>query len=338
MAKTNITINDIAKELNVAPSTVSRALNDSSKISEKTKTRIHETARSLGYDLNMIASGLSRQQSNIIGVVIPSIDRHFFSQVVGGIEEIAFKSGYRVIISQTNDSQEREADVVRMLAGTRVDGIIACPGSDIRNTSHLQKITKNGIPLVLFDQVAYDVDCYKIIIDNYSAAFDAVNHLANTGCKKIAYLGGPRGNPVFDERTRGYRDALVQKGLPLPEKYLLSSDLSSQDTAEAINIWLSQEEIPDAILAGDSFSALLAQKIIQEAGINIPENISLVAFGSEPAHQFVDPRISAIEMPGKEIGHSAIQFIFDEINGKTGECSTVIKPYNLVIRNSSFSG
>ena len=336
MARTNITINDIAKELNVAPSTVSRALNNSPKISEDTKNRIRETARSLGYDLNMIASGLSRQQSNIIGVVIPSIDRHFFSQVVGGIEEMAFKSGYRVLISQTHDSREREEDAMRMLTGARVDGIIACPGLSVQDHTHLQKITQNGIPLVLFDQVAYDVDCFKIMIDNYSAAYEAVTHLARTGCKKIAYLGGPYGNALFDERARGYREALAHSDLSLPEKYFFSSDLTPDDTAEAIRIWLSLKETPDAILTGDSFSALLVQKAVQEAGLKIPDDISIVAFGSEPAHQFVSPQISAIEMPGKEIGHSAIQFVLNEIQNKPNECNTIIHPYNLIIRNSSF--
>jgi LacI family transcriptional regulator len=336
MAKSSITINDIAKELNVAPSTVSRALNDSSKISNKTKTLIREKAAELGYDLNMIASGLSRKQTNFIGVVIPSINRHFYSMVVSGIEELAFDSGYRVLITQTNDSQTREEEMMRLLSSARVDGIIACLSLKTNQTSHLQKIKNNGIPLVLFDRVKYEIPCHRIVIDNYDAAFQSVTHLARSGCKRIAYLGGPLGCNTFEEQARGYREALKREGLPLLPKYLFSTDLTPEDVTEAIKIWNSLDEKPDAIVASGSTPALMLAKLVKEAGLSIPNDLSVVSIGSEPALKYVDPQISAVELPGIDIGKTAMQFILDEINNQTQEFSTVIKPFQFTIRNSSF--
>ncbi|TCO06097.1 LacI family DNA-binding transcriptional regulator [Natronoflexus pectinivorans] len=336
MAKTTITINDIARELNVAPSTVSRALNNSNKISEKTKDLIRDKAAELGYDLNMVASSLSRKQTNIIGVMVPSVNRHFFSQVVSGIEELAYDAGYRIIIAQTNELAEREKDILTLFNSTRVDGIIACLSLETSDVTRFSKILKNGIPLVLIDRVSYELDCPKIVVDNHEGAFQAVSHLVRSGCKRIAHLGGPMGCPVFKERSKGYLDAMQKAGLPIHAKYHLSTDLSTRDVQEAMKVWMSMPEPPDGIFTSDSHTGLVATKIATESGLRVPEEISFVAFGDDPAHEYIVPSLSSIEVPGNEMGRSAMQLILEQCLGESIDVQTIIKPIQLIIRSSSF--
>lgn len=336
MTRTTITINDIARELNVAPSTVSRALNNSPKISEKTKELIRNKASELGYDLNLMASGLSRNKTNIIGVLIPAINSHFFSLVVSGIDDVAHPAGYRVIIAQSNDSYLREQEVLRMFSATRVDGVIACLSLETRDVTHFDKIRKNGIPLVLFDRVSYQVDCPRIEADNYDGAMQAVSHLIKTGCKRIAHLAGPMESRVFHERARGFQDALKNAGLPLYPGFLLSTDLSFKDTQEAMRLWLSLPEPPDAIFASGADSGLLITRMAREAGIDIPSKLAVVAFGNQPANEYIVPALSSVEMPGYDMGQSAMRFLLNEIDEHPARLQTSIKPVQLIIRNSSF--
>lgn len=336
MSKTTITINDIARELDVAPSTVSRALNNSSKISEKTKKLIHEKAAELGYDLNLVASSLSRNKTNIIGVVVPNISSYFYSQAVSGIEAMAYDAGYRLIMAQTNESFEREQEIISMFSATRVDGIIASLSMETRDVPHLQKLKKNHIPFILFDRVSYSVDCYRVVVDDYSGAFQATSHLIKTGCKHPAYLGGPLDCKVFKEQARGFEDALKKHDIDLLPQFSLSTDFSQKDVLDATRHWLNQFLRPDGIVITDSGAALQVARYITGLGIRIPEDIAIVAIGYEPALEYVSPAISSVEKPGFEIGRSAISHLLDEIEGRSMDHQTVIKPIQMVIRSSSF--
>ncbi|MDG5800759.1 LacI family DNA-binding transcriptional regulator [Marinilabiliaceae bacterium ANBcel2] len=336
MSKSTITINDIARELNVAPSTVSRALNNSPRISEATKERIREKAMEIGYDLNMVASSLSRQRTNIIGVIIPFINNHFFSLVVSGIEDLAVKSGFRIIIAQTYDSVVKEEEALKMFSSARVDGIIACLSVETRDISHFKRIKKVGIPIVLFDRVSFDIDCPKVLVDNYDGAFQAVSHLIKGGCERIAYLGGPSNCRIFDERAKGYKDAVKKNGLQLLPGYSFSTDLSERDVHEAMKLWLGKYKAPDAIFTSTGNQGLMVTKLAIDAGFKIPDDLSIISFGDSPSHEYIVPSLSAIEMPGYDIGRSSMEFIENEIDGKKGDSRTIIKPILLVIRSSSF--
>lgn len=336
MAKSSITINDIAQELNVAPSTVSRALNNSRKISDVTKKKIVDKAEELGYNLNMVAASLSRRETNTIGVVIPGINNHFYSQVVNGIEELAYNKGYRILIAQTRDSAAREKEIMRTLSATRVDGVIACLSLETKNTDHLHNLTKNEIPLVLFDRVNYDFPCQKVIVDNYSAMTQIVSHLARSGNKNIAHLGGPVGCNIYSEHARGFKDALKKNFLPLHPQFHLSSDLTEEDITEAMKIWLSHEIKPDAIITANSSAALLVSKLAKELNISIPVDLAIVSLTSEPALRFVEPQITSIELPGTEMGRTSMEFLLEKIQHPDQNFNTTIKPFQLIIRNSSF--
>jgi LacI family transcriptional regulator len=336
MAKSSITINDIAREINVAPSTVSRALNNSPKISTATRKKIVDKAEQLGYNLNMVASSLSRRETNTIGVVIPGIDNHFYSQVINGIEELAYNKGYRILIAQTRDSVVREKEIMRTLCATRVDGVIACLSLETKNTDHLHNLTKNEIPLVLFDRVVYDFPCQKVITDNYSAMTQSISHLTRSGAKNIAHLSGPVGCNIYTEHARAFKDALEKNNLPLQPQFHLSSDLTEEDITEAMKIWFSQEIKPDAIITATSSAALLVSKLAKELSISIPVDLAIVSLTSEPALRFVEPQITSVELPGTDMGRTSMEFLLEKIKQHDHNFNTTIKPFQLIIRNSSF--
>ena len=336
MTKTSVTINDIARELNISPSTVSRALNNSSKISESKKIQIRQKAAELGYALNLVASSLSKNKTNIIGVVIPGTESYFYSQALKGIEEAARTAGYKILISQTNDSYDREKDALMLLQSARVDGIIASMALDTSETNHFNKLINNRIPLVLFDRVNFSIPCHKVIVDNYDGAFQATSHLIKTRCKRLAYLGGPANCTIFQDRAKGFKDALKHSGIEPQAGFMLTTDLTYTDVLEVMKRWMSLPQPPDGIFAATSSSGLLATKLATDAGINVPQDLAIVAFGYQPANDYIVPGLSAVEMSGYDMGKAATTELLNEITGSPGEISNIILPVNLVIRNSSF--
>lgn len=336
MPATNVTINDLARELKVAPSTVSRALNNSRQISEKTKLLVRQKAAELGYEINLVASGLSKNKTNVIGVLLPDISRHFYSQIVNGIESVAYDNGYQVIIAQTNESVEREIEVARLFNSTRVSGVIGCLSVKTRDVAHLEKLIKNGIPLVLFDRVDYSIDCHKVIVDNFGGAFQAVSHLIKIGCKKIAHLGGPSDCQVFEERAKGFQEALKVNGIGLLPQFLLATDLTHEDVRGVFKRWMSAPQKPDGIFIAGSEAALLFTKLAVESGMSVPEEMAIVTFGDEPANEYICPSLSSLGMPGYDMGRTAINQLLTSIEGRSGDSRTIVQPLQLIVRRSSF--
>ncbi|HSV76419.1 MAG TPA: LacI family DNA-binding transcriptional regulator [Bacteroidales bacterium] len=336
MEKNSTTINDIARELRIAPSTVSRALNHSPKISDETKKRVLDKANELGYDLNLIASSLSKKRTNIIGVIIPVINRSFFSEVLSGIEDVFYKENIRVIIAQTNESLSREKELVKMFSAARVDGIIACLSLETQTVDHFGQLQKKGIPLVLFNRVHYGINCTKVLVDNFEGAYAATEHLIKSGCKNPAHLAGPLYCQVFDERAKGFKEAMKAYKIPLQPYSILSTDLTPIDVRKSMRYWMSMEHLPDGIFTASATSALWLSRISKEYKLSIPDQLAIISFGNEPCHEFVTPSLSAIEMPGHEMGKTAARNLLDEIMNPFQEPKTIIKPYQLVIRNSTF--
>ncbi|WP_430815068.1 LacI family DNA-binding transcriptional regulator [Carboxylicivirga sp. RSCT41] len=334
--KREITINDIAKELNISPSTVSRALNDNAKISEATKKKVKAVAQDLGYELNLVASSLSKNKTNVIGVIIPNIGSQFFAQALSGIQEKARDKGYNVIICQTNESVQQEKEMTRVMNSARVDGLVCCLTMETKDVSHFDVFAKKGIPVAMFDRVSYAVPGPKIVVDNYEAAYAATEHLINLGCKRIAHLGGVTSSKVFSDRIEGYKDALAKNGLPLLSQFLLSSDLSEQDAREAVRIWLNLPEKPDGIVAASASAGLIIAASAKASGLKLPEELSIISLGNERCNEFVTPSLSAVDMPGYDMGRSAVEKLIECIKEGKVDSSITLKPIQLLIRNSSF--
>ncbi len=335
--KTSITIHDIAKELNISASTVSRALNDNPRISKATKAKIKSLALKLGYQPNTIASNLRNQRTNTIGIVVPLINRHFFSTFISGVEDVAFDAGYNVIISQSKDQLEKEKQIIHSLFSNRVDGLITSLSMQTNEFDHFQLFTNKNIPLVFFDRIAPQLETNKIVVDDFACGFKATQHLIDQGYKRIAHLAGPTVLNTYHERMEGYKDALKKNSLPAADELIIFNKLTRIDGQEAIKKLLALKNPPDAVFCGNDTSALSMIVYLKSIGIRVPEDFGIVGFSNEPFSEVVTPSISTLKQPAYEMGQKAAQLILNEIENKQTPRSyqTITMPTELIVRESS---
>ncbi len=337
MKKISITIHDLAKELNISASTVSRALNDNPRISKATKDKIKALADKLGYQPNTIASNLRTQKTNTIGIVVPLINRHFFSTFITGVEDVAFEAGYNVIISQSKDKLDKESRVVRSLFSNRVDGLITSVSMQTDQFDHFNLFANKNIPMVFFDRVAPDLKAHKIIVDDFTCGKIATQHLVDQGCKRIAHLAGPTSLNTYRERMNGYVEALKKNKLPIEDELIIFNHLTRMDGLTAIKQLLKLKNPPDAVFCGNDTSALSMIIYLREKGIRVPEEFCIVGFSNEPFSEVVTPSISTIKQPAYEMGQKAAELLIQEIEQKNVSTSykTIVMPTELIIRESS---
>ena len=334
--KGNITIHDIAKTLNISGSTVSRALNDNSRISEKTKKAVREMAKKLGYQPNALASNLRTSCTNTIGVIIPRISRYFFSSAITGIEELARTKGYNVIICQSNDQESREADCVQTLFASRVDGVIASIAINTENYNHYKTFTNRNIPLVFFDRVCDELETSQVVVDDFKGGFLAAEHLISKGCKRIAHISGPQHLNIYINRHQGYLKALRKHNLKVDEDLIIESPLTREDGMACAKKLMESTNPPDAIFAANDTSALSIILYAKRNGIRIPEDLAIVGFSNEPFSEYLSPSLTTIEQSGLDVGTKATELLIDIINNKTGNHQeTIVLPIKLIERESS---
>lgn len=334
MGKT--TIHDIAKKLNVTASTVSRALNDSPRISDATKKLVHKAALELKYQPNNIAAALRNGKSEIIGVIVPTVDRNIFASVIKGIEQVANDLNFKVIICQSSDNYEKEVKTVEALLSARVDGILASIGKNSEDLSHFKKVTQRGIPLVLFDNVSDELDVNQVMIDDYQGAYMVVEHLIEQGCKRIAYLTKPKKISIYKNRLRGYMDALADYKLDFDKDLVIESNLQLEDGRASMQKLLDLPERPDAVFAASDYGAMGAMQLLNENNIKIPEQIALAGFSNEPFTPFTYPSITSVDQLSFSMGKIAAKLFFDQIREKSISIprKTVLMP-ELIVRQSS---
>jgi LacI family transcriptional regulator len=337
MKKEKTTIHDIARKLNITASTVSRALKDHPRISTETKKAVLKTAEKLNYQPNHIAAALRNGKSNIIGIIVPTADRTFFSSVVRGIEEIANTSKYNVMICQTYDSYEKEMDTVEALLNARVDGIIASFAKNTTNFDHFLKVKERGIPLILFDRSNDALEVSHVVVDDFLGAYKATEHLIQQGCRRVAHFTNTRKISIYKERLRGYREALLDNGLPYDESLVVESNLQLEDGRNSMEQMLQRAEIPDGVFSASAYGILGAMQVLKEKGIRIPEEVALVGFSNEPFTSFTEPALTSVDQHSMRMGNAAAEIFLEEItssNQKFIPQKIVLKP-ELIIRQSS---
>jgi len=330
------TIHDIARELQISASTVSRALNDNPRISLKTKEKIKTLALSLGYRPNTLASNLRNKKSNTIGIVVPLINRHFFSSVISGVEDIAYKAGFTVVISQSNDLAQKEIDIVQSMFANRVDGLIISIAMQTSTFEHLKLFRKKHIPLVFFDRAVPEIETDKIVVDDFAGGFRVTQHLIDQGYKRIGHLAGPQNLTTYFDRKNGYIDALQKNGIAFDESLIHINKLTSDDGILAVKQLMSLPNPPDALFCGNDTTALSAMIYLRDLGIRIPEDVGIVGFSNEPFSKVVSPSISTIAQPGFEMGQKAAELIIQKIGNKERTYQTITLPTELIVRESSF--
>jgi LacI family transcriptional regulator len=335
MKKVQVTIKDIARELGISPSTVSKALKEHPDISSATKMAVRELVIKWNYKPDPIALSLLSGQSKIIGVIVPEIVHYFFSTVISGIEDFAYGSGYHVMFCQSNETYLREVQSVQTLLSSRVDGILVSVAKVTRDFEHFRKIINDRIPLVFFDRICDEIETDRVIVDDETGAYEAVKHLIKTGCRNIIHLSGPPDLNIGRDRKNGYIKALKDYNLPVLEENIINCDTSGE-AVKVVPGLLNRKNKPDGIFAVNDLTAAEAMKIVKQGGYKVPEDISIVGFTSGMISDITDPSLTSVEQHGYIIGEEAVKLLIGRIERKKEmPFQTKIIRTELVIKDST---
>lgn len=313
------TLKDIAEQLNLSITTVSKALKGYPDVSKKTRAMVKELAKTLNYKPNAFAVNLRTKESKTIGLIIPVIVHHFFSNVIRGIVAHAEKKGYLVIILQSNESYELEKKQLDLLMSQRVDGIIISLANGTADFSHINAIIAQDKPLVMFDKIAKVVQCSKVIIDDRKAAYMATQHLIDTGCKRIAHFRGALLPQNSIDRFLGYKKALIDNGFTYDPSLVYiceCGDMSFEEGKKNVKQLLKDHNDVDGIFINTDLVAIGAMTEFSKQGVKIPEDISIVGFSNWFMSSVISPSLTTIDQPGYDMGKSAFKQLFKEIKAK----------------------
>jgi LacI family transcriptional regulator len=338
LSKKNIvTLKNIAHTLGMSISTVSRALNNHPDISSKTKEKVIAYAKENNYVPNLFARGFRAHKTNIIGVIVPNISHYFTSTLLKGILEEAEVHGYKVIISESVNNLHRQSEMLQTMSQFGVDGILLSLARKTKDVDNVLKMLEH-IPLVLFDKVSTKVPCTQVVIDDEDAAFRAVEHLINTGKKRIAIIKETENSLNSENRYLGYLRALRTYNLKVDESIILSAeDISIQQGKRLTNILLSLQNRPDAVFAITDGAAIGVIKTLKNNKIKIPEEIAVVGFSNSQNSIIIEPKLTTIDQPGNKIGAVALKYLVDEISNDSEITKKTIEiKTNLIVRDSTF--
>ncbi|MBZ9730086.1 LacI family transcriptional regulator [Salegentibacter sp. JZCK2] len=335
--KDKVTIYDIAKKLDVSAATVSRALNNNSKISLSTRELVLQTAKKMNYKQNRLAQALKSGRSNNVGVIVPYINRSFFSSVIRGIEEELTPHGYHVIICQTHENYEYEIEQMNTLINTQIDGIFMSVSKTTLNTDHIEKALAGGTPLVFFDRKKNVPGVSSVVIDDFKAGYLATQQLIDQGCKKIAHLSGDLNLEIYRNRHDGYIKALEDNNLEVKPEYIIKSNSKVESGASAIEELWKLKEKPDAVFSASDYTALGAIQELRRMGIKIPKDVCVTGFSNEPFTKYMELPISTIDQTPQTMGKIAAQVFLEQMNENKKvsiEKKVVLTP-ELIARGSS---
>ncbi len=324
--KAHVTIKDLARELNISPSTISRALKDHPDISPETKRVVKELAAKLNYRPNLVAQGLRKSKTNTIGVIIPEFIHFFFSTIVSGIEDVAYAKGYNVILCQSAETYEREVTDTRALWNSRVDGMLVSISKETTDYNHFQELLNEGLPMVFFDRVTDQLQASQVVVDDYQGAFNAVEHLISKGCKKIVHLAGPKNLEISKNRLNGYKDCLKKYGLPHNDELVVRCPEGTYEESKRFtHILLNNHPDIDAVFGCNDMAALGAILAVKEKGIAIPEQMKIIGFSDWQLSNLIEPRLTTVSQAGFEMGQAAANILIDEIESKDDQPGQLVK-------------
>ncbi|MDR0414906.1 MAG: LacI family transcriptional regulator [Prevotellaceae bacterium] len=332
MKSQHITIKDIANELGFSISTVSRALKDHPDINGDTKRRVQELARRLNYTPNPIALSLKNRSSGIVGVIVPEVVHYFFATVICGIEEVAERNGYSLMLVQSSEQLLKEITAVTTIVNGRVDGVLASISKQTNSYEHFQKLMDTNIPIVFFDRVADGIDAMHVTVTDFAGAYDATIHLVEQGCRNIVHFYGPQNRTIYKNRLAGYLQALTDAGLP----HLTIAADSMDEGRRQTELLVQQGTEFDAIFAVNDFTAAGAMLALKRAGRKIPQDVALVGFADESITQMLEPNLTSVHQPGFEMGQQAMELLIRQINSDEKLPSEqIVLNTTLMVRDSS---
>ena len=314
-----MTMKDIARELGISVATVSRALKDSPRISEERRRMIQQYAREHNFYPNVLGAALRHARvtpSKVIGVIVPEITHYYFSSILTGIEEAAMARGYYIMMALSNEQYEREARICDMFHRLKLCGVVVSQAKDTKNYDHFQKLLDSNIPIVFYDRICTGVNASRVVVDDYMGALNAVNYLIETGCRRIAFYGGPTQLEISKNRFNGYKDALLKAGLPYDEKMTRICD-NRQDAVLITPDLFDGDSYPDAFFAVNDDTAIGILYTVKRMGLRVPEDISICGFTNGQRAVACDPMLTTVEQRGKRVGEEAAEILIDKVEGLT---------------------
>ncbi|MBD0333566.1 MAG: LacI family DNA-binding transcriptional regulator [Chitinophagaceae bacterium] len=324
-----VTIYDLARIVKVSPATVSRALRGDTCISKKTKKKINDLAVELCYQPNRHACDLRTRKTNLIGVIVHELSSYFMASFLSGIEDEIKDTNYDLIICHSSDSTTKEVANAKQLFNRRVDGLIFSLASDTESLSHLDPFIRKNVPVVFFDRVDPGSPGIKIVIDNYKAGFDAAQHLLQQGCRRLLHVAGSLKRNVYEERWKGFQDALSSAGLPCTEEQLITSEFSEKASLQTAQKIVQRQKLPDGIFIANDMCATICMHAFKKAGIKVPEQIAIVGFNNDPISRIVEPQLTTINYPIREMGILAAKNLIEQL-----ECADLGNKNNSVVLRS----
>lgn len=332
-------IADLAKALNLSPSTVSRALNNHTTISSATRQRVQALARELNYHPNHLAASLRTGRSKLLGVLVPHIEGTFFASVVHGIETVASQAGFRVMICQSNEDVEQEKSNIDTLINAQVEGILVSLSRTTHDTLHFEKVGQRGLPLVFFDRMLETPNVSAVVLDDYQGAYQATTHLIEQGCRRIAHFAGPQHLNIYRNRRLGYLAALRTYGLPEDEALIITSDMKLADGTAGMTqlLALPPAQRPDGLFSASDFSVVGALQTLKVHGLRVPEDMLLAGFSNEIFTSFTEPRLTSVDQRCEQMGQEAVRLFLEilEVGAAKFQARRVVLPPQLLPRESS---
>lgn len=334
MEKKYVSLKDLADELNVSVSTVSRALKNHPDISIGMRQKVKELAELRHYSPNPLAMGLLKHETRMIGVIIPDIVTHFYASIIAGIESVARENGYFILISSSNESLQKEMESIENLQKARVEGFIVCLSKQTKRYDHFEDLVKRNIPLVFFDRICLENDVSCVTVDNREASRKVVHHFYQQGYRRIAFISGPDYLNISKERMAGYYDGLNDCELPVDPELLVKCDLSPESAKSGMRRLLSLPEKPDAVFGVNDFVVFTALKEIRKHRLKVPDDIGLVGFTDEFHATVVTPELTSVMHPTFKIGENAAKLFIEQATQQTFPQTITLKT-ELKVRDSS---
>ncbi len=333
----DITIYDLAKELNLSPATVSRALKNNPIINAETRKKVTDLAAKKGYRSNAFASNLRTQKTNTIGVLVHELNSYFITAVLAGIEEVATEAGYDILIAHSNEQVTKERTNAHNLFNKRVDGVIASLAYDTEDLAHFEPFIKKHIPLLFFDRIDNSIAATQVVIDNVQAGYNATKHLIEQGCIRIVHATANLNRNVYAHRLEGYKNALKDNNIPYDEELVMVNDFTEDTGKQIIEKILAMHQKPDGLFVTNDFCAAVCAAELKKAGFKIPKDIAIVGFNNDVVSRMVEPNITTINYPGKLMGRTIAERLVLQLKTKKNinKQEQIIVPSELIIRDSS---
>jgi DNA-binding LacI/PurR family transcriptional regulator len=330
-----VTIMDIANELGISKSTVSRALRGHTDIHAGTRQLVLDLAQQLEYQPNPLANALLKSRTNTIGIIVPEFRHHFFPAIIIGAQEVFSKAGYNVMICQSEECYETEVANVKALMSSRVDGFLVSVTSQTNNFDHFRAVMRKEVPMVFFNRVCPELETLQVVVDDYHGAFTAVEHLIEQGYKRIAHMAGPSSLQLSKNRKQGYLDALQKHNLPIDNDLIIDFDLTEEKARIYANHLLNLPNPPDAIFVINDPSAIEVMILAKSKGIKIPEELGIVGFSNDPVSTIIEPQLTTINQPIGEMGKLSATLLIKALEEKVVLNERHQLLTDLIVRKSS---